>query len=92
MASGVIQGYRYDRKTFTWGKLRDEGYTGILYIKLEHVILYMKNGQRHREDGPARIELSDGGDETYWLNDDRLYDKREFYVRVSKLGKVLYGR
>jgi len=61
-----------------------KNYTGcVKYTSGEQY--WYKDGQYHREDGPAII-YPDGNQ--YWMLNDKHYSKEGYYRKLYKLGKI----
>ena len=63
-------------------------FTGCLENRFK-TIVWFKNGEYHREDGPA-VEYADG-DKWWYLNNLRYYKEQDYKiaVRIIKLERVL---
>jgi len=63
-------------------------YTGcVVHVRYPNVQFYRKNGQLHREDGPAIVD-DDLNHCSYWLNDHRLKDRKSFIKELHRLGLI----
>ncbi len=63
-----------------------EDYTGIVERKLDGLKLWLKNGNPHREDGPAVVHMMNEYAE-YWLNGQQVTEK-EFWVKPEPKPKT----
>lgn len=68
-------------------------FSGIVYSARTDALVWVKPGiRRHRTDGPAVIHrISDRIVVGYFLDDMKIDDVKEYWGRVSRLGKALYG-
>lgn len=73
---------RYNKYKDNYTEVGESPKCRMFYIRI-------KNKQRiHRLDGPA-IMWSNGTVE-YWINDEYL-TRSEFFIKTSKLGRILYS-
>ncbi len=79
-----------------WITMQEKGFSGIMFDSLHQAFVFMKNGKRHRTDGPAiiykeRSRNLESADFYLFFIDDVGYTYKQFMTKTSKLGKALYG-
>jgi len=82
--------------TGCWFMMQDQRFTGVVLDTRHQAFVFMKEGKRHRTDGPAIIykERSlnvESVHSSLFFIDDVGHTYREFMTKTSKLGKALYG-
>lgn len=80
-------------KVVDWWTQVPYTFSGIVYSTKTDALVWVKPGiKRHRIDGPAVLHrIRDGIVVGYFLDDMKIDDLKEYWRRVSKLGKALYG-
>lgn len=67
-------------------------FTGVVFEESYERVIFIKNGEWHREDGPAEINViedEEGFEYFYWLDDEDLCES-SWLARTSTLGKLIW--